>query len=95
MINELMQGYEHAKQLQGVHSPSADTELLSQSILSSIGKAINMLLSRDCEGETQPTDSRYSISGSPHSENSNGTAFREDECRVLSKKRYIFSIVNP
>lgn len=87
MINELMQGYEHAKQLQSVRSPSAATELQIQSILSSIGKAINMLMSRDCEGETQPTDSPHSISGSPHSENSNGTTFREDECRVLSKKR--------
>lgn len=89
VINELMQGFEFAKELHSLHNPSSSSEVLTQSILSSLSKAINMLKSGDSEGETHQTDSPRSVSGSPHSENSNRTTFRDDECRAMSKKRYI------
>ncbi|XP_058100219.1 probable WRKY transcription factor 53 [Magnolia sinica] len=95
VINELMQGQDHAKQLQinlDPSSPPGVRELLIQNIIASYGKALSLLKSNQLVRELHsvvPTirmESPRSISGSPRSENSN-RAFKYQDPRDISKKR--------
>lgn len=98
LLEELTQGEEQTGQLEAQLEEPSSAELrrsLAQQIRLRFNKAISMVKSINSEVSQQlpcpnntSSGSPRSASGSPRSENSE-RAFKEDERREMSKKRYV------